>query len=106
MQDQSVLRRGIPVAHSIFGTAQTINSANYTYFLALREIMKLKNPQAIDIFTEELLNLHRGQGMELFWRDTLTCPSEAEYLEMVGAKTGGLFRLAIKLMQAESPMQV
>ncbi|KAI9734588.1 MAG: geranylgeranyl pyrophosphate synthetase [Cirrosporium novae-zelandiae] len=102
VEDSSVLRRGVPVAHSIFGTAQTINSANYVYFRALREIQKLSNPEAINIFTEELLNLHRGQGMDLFWRDTLTCPSEEDYLEMVGNKTGGLFRLAIKLMQAES----
>lgn len=97
-----MLRRGVPVAHNIFGTAQTINSANYVYFLALQEIQQLKNPTAIDIFVKELLNLHRGQGMDLFWRDTLTCPTEDEYLEMVGNKTGGLFRLAVKLMQAES----
>lgn len=102
VEDSSLLRRGLPVAHSIFGTAQTINSANYVYFLALQELQKLKNPSAIDIYTEELLNLHRGQGMDLFWRDTLTCPTEDDYLEMVGNKTGGLFRLAVKLMQAES----
>ena len=90
------------MAHNIFGTAQTINSANYVYFLALEEIQKLKNVSAIDVYVKELLNLHRGQGMDLFWRDTLTCPSEDEYLEMVGNKTGGLFRLAVKLMQAES----
>lgn len=102
MEDSSVLRRGIPVAHSIFGVAQTLNSSNYVYFCALRELQKLHNPRAIEIYTEELLNLHRGQGMDLFWRDTLTCPSEDDYLEMVGNKTGGLFRLAIKLMQAES----
>ncbi|KAH7350993.1 geranylgeranyl pyrophosphate synthase-like protein [Rhexocercosporidium sp. MPI-PUGE-AT-0058] len=102
VEDSSLLRRGLPVAHSIFGTAQTINSANYVYFVALQELQKLKNPKAIMIYTEELLNLHRGQGMDLFWRDTLTCPSEDDYLEMVGNKTGGLFRLAVKLMQAES----
>jgi geranylgeranyl diphosphate synthase type 3 len=102
VEDSSLLRRGLPVAHSIFGTAQTINSANYVYFCALQELQKLKNPKAILIYTEELLNLHRGQGMDLFWRDTLTCPSEDDYLEMVGNKTGGLFRLAVKLMQAES----
>lgn len=102
IEDSSLLRRGLPVAHRIFGTAQTINSANYVYFLALQELQQLKNPKAITIYTEELLNLHRGQGMDLFWRDTLTCPSEDDYLEMVGNKTGGLFRLAIKLMQAES----
>jgi len=102
IEDSSTLRRGLPVAHSIFGTAQTINSANYVYFLALQELQKLNNPKAITIYTEELLNLHRGQGMDLFWRDTLTCPTEDDYLQMVGNKTGGLFRLAVKLMQAES----
>jgi hypothetical protein len=100
------LRRGIPVAHSIFGTPQTINSANYIYFKALQDLLVMNNPKLIEIFTEELLNLHRGQGMDLYWRDSLTCPSEADYLEMVGNKTGGLFRLAIKLMQAESATPV
>lgn len=102
VEDSSTLRRGIPVAHNIFGTAQTINSANYVYFQALEELVKLNNAKVVQIYTEELINLHRGQGMDLFWRDTLTCPDEDEYLEMVGNKTGGLFRLAVKLMQAES----
>ncbi|CAK7208463.1 geranylgeranyl pyrophosphate synthetase [Sporothrix curviconia] len=102
VEDSSSLRRGLPVAHNIFGVPQTINSANYIYFLALQELQKLRNPKALVIFSEELCNLHRGQGMDLFWRDTLTCPTEDDYLEMVGHKTGGLFRLGIKLMQAES----
>ncbi|KAJ6780916.1 hypothetical protein PWT90_03992 [Aphanocladium album] len=104
VQDNSELRRGFPVAHNIFGVAQTINSANYIYFAALQELLKLNNQQVLATFAEELVNLHRGQGMDLFWRDTLTCPSEDDYLEMVGNKTGGLFRLGIKLMQAESPV--
>lgn len=106
VEDNSVLRRGIPVANSIFGVAQTINSANYVYFKALQELSVMGNPKLIEIFTEELLNLHRGQGMELHWRDSLQCPTEADYLEMVDNKTGGLFRLAIKLMQAESPVSM
>nr|BAI58053.1 geranylgeranyl diphosphate synthase [Metarhizium anisopliae] len=102
VQDSSELRRGFPVAHNIFGVPQTINSANYIYFVALQELQKLGNPSNISVFADELVSLHRGQGMDLFWRDTLTCPTEEEYLEMVGNKTGGLFRLGIKLMQAES----
>ncbi|KAK4131142.1 geranylgeranyl pyrophosphate synthetase, partial [Trichocladium antarcticum] len=102
VEDNSQLRRGFPVAHVIFGIPQTINSSNYIYFCALQELQKLKNPRTIAVFAEELVNLHRGQGMDLFWRDTLTCPTEDDYLEMVGNKTGGLFRLGIKLMQAES----
>ncbi|KAG5923485.1 hypothetical protein E4U42_004944 [Claviceps africana] len=106
VQDSSELRRGFPVAHHIFGVPQTINSANYIYFVALQEIQKLRNPQSISVFADELVNLHRGQGMDLFWRDTLTCPTEDDYLEMVGNKTGGLFRLGIKLMQAESTTDI
>lgn len=103
VQDNSTLRRGIPVAHNIFGTAQTINSANYVYFVALKELQTLDNKdEAMETFTTEMLNLHRGQGMDLYWRDTLTCPTEDDYLEMVQNKTGGLFRLAVKLMQGES----
>lgn len=73
--------------------------------------------------TEELLNLHRGQGMDLYWRDSLTCPTEEEYIDMVSnsvscfilhltggetnrnshpPETGGLFRIAIRLMAATS----
>ena len=112
VEDGSSLRRGFPVAHSIYGIPQTINSANYVYFCALRELEKLNNPQLYKIFygtdtfgiaqlrVDELINLHRGQGMDLFWRDSLTCPTEEEYIDMVNNKTGGLLRLAVKLMQA------
>ncbi|RYP33119.1 hypothetical protein DL767_004904 [Monosporascus sp. MG133] len=107
IQDNSTLRRGRPVAHSVFGVAQTINSANFVYFLALAELQKLRHPkEAMEIFTTEMLALHRGQGMDLFWRDTLSCPTEDDYLEMVSNKTGGLFRLAVRLMQAESDLGV
>ncbi|OOF90567.1 hypothetical protein ASPCADRAFT_400705 [Aspergillus carbonarius ITEM 5010] len=102
IQDHSVLRRGQPVAHHIFGEAQTINSANYVYFLALQEVMTLNTPSAVGIYLEEMISLHRGQGMDLFWRDTFTCPTEEEYIETTLNKTSGLFRLAIRLMQTQS----
>ena len=95
IQDNSKLRRGIPVTHSIFGVATTINAANYTYFLALEKCHALNNPQAMDVFVGEMLNLHRGQGHDILWRDEGRCPNEEEYLNMVRDKTGGLFRLAV-----------
>ena len=79
---------------------------------------------------EELLCLHRGQGLEILWRDSLQCPTEEEYIGMVNdswaqisirvvtcthgldpalarfcviytfSETGGLFRIAVKLMMA------
>jgi geranylgeranyl diphosphate synthase type 3 len=86
------------------------------YFCALRELERLNNPQLFKIYSgiaasvhadaDELISLHRGQGMDLYWRDSLTCPTEEEYVEMVNNKTGGLLRLAVKLMQACSTSTV
>ena len=100
IEDNSKLRRGIPVAHSIFGVPTVINCANYVYFLALQKCHALQNPEATQVFVGELLNLHRGQGFDITWRELVRCPSEEEYLSMVRDKTGGLFRLAVGLLQA------
>ena len=54
----------------------------------------------MDVFVSELLNLHRGQGQEILWRDRAICPTEHQYNSMVLDKTGGLFRLAVGLMAA------
>jgi geranylgeranyl diphosphate synthase type 3 len=112
VEDDSQLRRGAPVSHKIYGVPQTINTANYVYFLAYQELFKLRNDQGImplpsydaistdtydtashrtqdldRVVTDELLNLHRGQGLDLLWRDTLQCPTESEYIEMVNNST-------------------
>lgn len=104
IEDGSDLRRGKPASHIIYGVPQTINSANYVYFLAMQESQKLSDPRAaLQIFTEELIQLHRGQGMDLFWRDAGVCPTEEQYIQMVADKTGGLFRILARLMMLESP---
>ncbi|KIK02501.1 hypothetical protein K443DRAFT_677580 [Laccaria amethystina LaAM-08-1] len=108
IEDDSQLRRGKPVAHKIYGIPQTINTANYVYFLAYQELFALRNnpttsPPRKDLdalVTEELLSLHRGQGLEILWRDSLQCPSEEEYISMVNNKTGGLLRMGVKIMMA------
>jgi len=100
IEDNSQLRRGVPVAHKIFGIPSTINCANYVYFLALERCHALRNDEAMRVFVGELLNLHRGQGQDIAWRDSGHCPTESEYLAMVVDKTGGLFRLAVGLLQA------
>lgn len=42
VEDNSELRRGTPVAHTIYGVPQTINTANYVYFQAVQELLKLQ----------------------------------------------------------------
>uniref|UniRef100_A0A8C7S1I2 Geranylgeranyl pyrophosphate synthase n=2 Tax=Oncorhynchus mykiss TaxID=8022 RepID=A0A8C7S1I2_ONCMY len=99
IEDSSTLRRGFPVAHSIYGVPSVINSANYVYFLGLEKVLTLDHPEAVHVFTRQLLELHRGQGLDIHWRDTYTCPTESQYRTMVLQKTGGLFGLAVGLMQ-------
>ncbi|KAI1785280.1 terpenoid synthase [Ganoderma leucocontextum] len=123
IEDDAQLRRGVPVAHKVYGIPQTINSANYVYFLAYQELFALRSGVAVDapsdgprrlipfeeldrIVTAELLSLHRGQGLELLWRDSLQCPTEEEYVSMVNNKTGGLLRVGIKLMMACSTTNI
>lgn len=98
IEDNSCLRRGFPVAHSVYGIASTLNAANYVFFLALERCQELGHPDAVKIYTEQMLELHRGQGMEIYWRESFICPTESEYKLMTIRKTGGLFMLGVGLM--------
>lgn len=132
IEDGSEMRRGAPAAHKLFGVALSINSANQAYFEAMQKAMDLPRafvdsvPPSIDeksaalrqhlskncaevqlelmrIFTSEMIALHEGQGKDILWRDTLTCPTVEEYRVMAAQKTGGLFRLLLRLMMAFQP---
>jgi hypothetical protein len=50
IQDKSKLRRGVPVAHNIYGVPLTINAANYIYFLAMQKALTLHHPDVTQIF--------------------------------------------------------
>lgn len=124
IEDSSMYRRGLPAAHTKFGIPITINCGNLMYFIALQraqnELPKLSLGQELEgevgmrlkldileILVNEMLNLHHGQGLDIYWRDYLTkldeLPTIDDYLQMVKDKTGGLFRLSIKLLGLFSP---
>jgi geranylgeranyl diphosphate synthase, type III len=96
-------RRSTPPTTSTSVPFVSLNTSIIHYFTRFTTVNDFST-HANDI--EELINLHRGQGMDLYWRDSLTCPTEQEYIEMVNNKTGGLLRLAVKLMQACSPTEM
>ncbi|KAI2484278.1 Geranylgeranyl pyrophosphate synthase/Polyprenyl synthetase [Pyrenophora tritici-repentis] len=97
IEDGSSLRRGQPATHTVFGTAQTINSGCWEILNAVQETQQL-GLKAVKIVLEELSELHIGQSYDLYWTEHSRCPSEDEYLEMVSKKTGGLFRLIVRLL--------
>jgi len=102
IEDDSDLRRGKDCVHKIFGNDVAINAGNAMYFLPvmkifesdLDDVMKVK---VLKIVNEEMVKLHFGQGMDIFWHKGNGLPSEAEYLQMCAFKTGTLARMAAKL---------
>ena len=83
IEDNSELRRGRPVAHAIYGIPATINCANYIFFLSLQQCSALQNADAMKIYIKEMLHLHNGQGYDILWRDSITCPTVMQYNDMV-----------------------
>ncbi|KAJ6535535.1 terpenoid synthase [Mycena capillaripes] len=111
IEDSSLLRRGLPAAHQIYGVPRTVNAATYLFCLVHQELYHLRsacrgNHDLSLILTDELIQAHHGQSMELVWRDSLCCPTEAEYIEMVQGKTGALLRLGVRLLIACSATDV
>ncbi|KGO78266.1 Terpenoid synthase [Penicillium italicum] len=101
IQDGSVLRRGKPVAHQIFGVGQTINTATYLMNEAL-SLVQMLSPSAVSVYTDEMRNLQLGQGRDLYWSYHTHVPTPAQYISMVDGKTGGLFRLISRLMRSQA----
>ncbi|AMD20799.1 HDR057Wp [Eremothecium sinecaudum] len=106
IEDDSPYRRGRPSAHVLYGTPMTINAANYMYFVSMLHLQQLSENEEsatltklLVIFNEEMVNLHRGQGLDIYWRDNFVIPNEQDYFQMVMNKTGGLFRLAVRIME-------
>lgn len=120
IEDASTVRRGQPCAHIKYGVPLTINAGNLMYFEALRRVstslpdlwlqhngnsnnLNVQN-DIYKILVDEMVNLHVGQGLDIYWRDNLAkiwkneLPSVADYLDMVKNKTGGLFRLSVRLL--------
>lgn len=63
------------------------------------EIYKLRlKEEAVKYYTSEMDILYSGQALDILWRDQHSPPTEQEYMKMVIGKTGGLFRLGVKLL--------
>jgi len=67
----------------VYGVASTISAAMYIIFISLQRMLSTNQTDLKKLYTEMMLEVWRGQAMEIYWRDNHTCPSEEEYLEMV-----------------------
>lgn len=103
IQDNSPMRRGKTATHLVFGEAQAINSATFLYVRVVQEVQATGNVALMSVVLEELEDLHVGQSWDLYWKYNLKWPTMDEYFSMIDLKTGGLFRMLVRMMQALSP---
>ncbi|KAE8312107.1 isoprenoid synthase domain-containing protein [Aspergillus transmontanensis] len=102
IEDGSQLRRGAPAAHVKYGASQTINSTTYIIAKVVSEVQTHLRPECTKVLSEELQTLTLGQALDLNWTFNKKCPSVNEYLVMIDHKTGGFFRLMLRIMEIEA----
>ncbi|KAJ6093175.1 terpenoid synthase [Penicillium sp. IBT 16267x] len=104
IQDDTVLRRGSPATHCVYGNAQAINSAVYMIVNNCAKLgqLQLVGPAAMNALVNGTLALSVGQSWDLKWKAHLHCPSVGEYMAMIDGKTGAMLKLIIHLMHSMS----
>jgi len=101
IQDDSPLRRGSPATHTIFGSAQCINTATYMVVEAAHKVQQY--PRIIPEFLKGLSQLALGQSWDLHWKHSAHCPSIPEYTTMIDGKTGAMFTMLVHMMAGLTP---
>ena len=100
IEDDSDLRRNAPCSHLVYGIPLTINGAYMGVFRLLNDVPQLfcdKHDKTRTLIVEALVDGHRGQGMDILWRDTQHVPSEREYIAMIRGKTSAAFVVSAAL---------
>jgi geranylgeranyl pyrophosphate synthase len=106
IEDNSELRRGQPCIHRKYGVDVAINAGNGMYFFPLLVLRELREQKGVpletlvrshELYEQEMINLHVGQALDIWWHAGHKDPTEDEYLQMCAFKTGTLARLSAKI---------
>lgn len=94
--DNAEMRRGKPVANSIWGNAPVILVGDFLYSTALRHSVMFKNVNIIDILASSIAGMTQGELIQLQKLGD-TGITEEDYLTIISAKTGVLISAACRL---------
>lgn len=106
VEDASVLRRGKPCIHRIFGVDIAVNLSNTLFFLPMLVLFKNKDlipmeraVKIYEIFIQEMINLSFGQAIDIAWHKDLIPHNltEKQYIQMSIYKSGSLAKMAAKI---------
>ncbi|CAF0796640.1 unnamed protein product [Adineta steineri] len=71
----------------------------------MQAIFKFDHLHVGSILVDHLVELHKAQGLDIWWRDNHMCPSEDEYCQMITGRCGRLFHLAVEFLRRFLPMK-
>ncbi|MBU6364637.1 MAG: polyprenyl synthetase family protein [Gemmatimonadetes bacterium] len=94
--DHSVLRRGMPTVNALFSHQLSVIMGDFLYLRALREMVRLGEPEAMRIIAEASNEMTLGEIRQLGAFDALGF-SEADYEALIRAKTATLFMAACEV---------
>ncbi|MBW2604240.1 MAG: polyprenyl synthetase family protein [Deltaproteobacteria bacterium] len=89
--DEATLRRGKPVANSIWGNAAAVLVGDFLLARSLAIAAETKRPDVIKVVSEITENMSQGEIHQLMKKGRLDL-TEAEYMEIIKRKTAVLFR--------------
>jgi len=100
IEDASELRRDERCAYLEFGTPLTLNAAYLCVFKMLNDVPLLfrqHHDRSRQLLLQGFVSAHRGQGLDIYWREHSYCPTEEEYIDMIRGKTSTPFVMAASL---------
>ena len=94
--DGATLRRGKPVAHSIWGAPTAVLVGDFLLARSLSIAAETGVPEIIKVIAEVTENMSQGEIQQLFRKGALDI-SEKEYMEVIQRKTAVLFQGACRV---------
>ena len=89
--DEATLRRGKPVANSIWGNAATVLVGDFLLARSLAIAAETKQPEVIKVVSGITENMSQGEIHQLMRKGSLDL-TESEYMEIIKRKTAVLFQ--------------
>ncbi len=89
--DDATLRRGKPVAHSIYGAPITVLVGDFLLARALAIATRTENPKIIRVISEITESMCQGEIQQLSRKGDVNL-TESEYMEVIQRKTGFLIQ--------------
>jgi len=94
--DEATLRRGKPVAHSIWGNAIAVLVGDFLLARSLSIAAETNRPDVINVVAEITENMSQGEIHQLMKKGSLDL-TEEEYMEIIERKTAVLFQGACRV---------